>query len=76
MNFDNYEIRKMDSMIITLVFGHIQRDFTENEYPPFEVLMYQLENNDQTGLLFYGDKREMAYSICAASNKNGYVLVS
>jgi GNAT superfamily N-acetyltransferase len=57
------------------IYDHIEKDFAEGEYPPYDVLYKHLEDGVQKGLILFDGNRKAAYSICA-EGKTNYVLVS
>lgn len=61
---------------LKIFYKHIKRDFSRGEYAPYSVLHRQLQENIQEGLVFCEGKEDIAYSICAADNADGYVLIS
>ncbi len=68
-------IRKMHLNELKDIYKHMTRDFAEGEYPPYDKLYTQLENNIQIGWILVKDGRDAAYSICA-EGADGYVLIS
>ncbi len=68
-------IRKMHLNELKDIYKLMTRDFAEGEYPPYDKLYTQLENNIQMGWILVKDGRDAAYSICA-EGADGYVLIS
>ena len=71
-----YGIRRMKPSELWGFYKHIEQDFSEDEHAPYAVLYEQLQNGIQEGWVFCDGDRDLAYSICAASNANEFVLVS
>ncbi|MDP4180016.1 MAG: GNAT family N-acetyltransferase [Bacillota bacterium] len=71
-----YSIRKIENHELKEIFRHIEKDFAQGEYAPYEVLYQQIQNGGQEGLALYQAEQNMAYAICAGSNPNRFVLIS
>lgn len=57
-------------------YDHIVRDFKEGEYPPYQVLLQQLQKGTQEGIVFTEQGKDLAYAVIAPHNTNRYVLIS
>ncbi|HEY9060671.1 MAG TPA: GNAT family N-acetyltransferase [Pseudobacteroides sp.] len=73
---DQYNIRTIIEQELKGIYNKIERDFAANEYAPYEVLYQQIRNGAQEGMFLCKDEQDVAYAICAGSNKNRYVLIS
>lgn len=71
----NFTIRAMELSELRSIYKRITEDFAEGEYPPYDKLYKQLENNIQKGWILVKEGVDVAYSICAEGDNN-YVLVS
>lgn len=69
-------IRHMYLTEVKDIYERITRDFAEGEYPPYEKLHVQLENDVQKGWVFVRDGRDCAYAICTGGTENNFVLIS
>ncbi|EMS69312.1 GNAT family N-acetyltransferase [Ruminiclostridium cellobioparum] len=69
-------IRNMHLTELKSFYKRMTLDFAEGEYPPYDKLYVQLENNIQKGLVFVKDGRDCAYAICAGGTENNFVLIS
>ncbi len=72
----DYSIKGMELCEFKNIYDRMERDFADGEYPPYDKLYIQLEKGIQKGLLLMEGEREKAYSICAESETNGYMLIS
>ena len=72
----NYTIRKMIPAEMKNIYKSIEHDFAEGEYAPYAVLVKQIENGVQKGHILHNDEEDVAYSICADTCANGYILIS
>lgn len=71
-----FYIRPMELAELTGFYERIQRDFSCGEYAPYAVIYQQLQDHLQKALVFCEGKQDLAYSVCADSHNNGYVLIS
>lgn len=71
-----YFIRRMEAAELKGFYKRIKQDFSPGEYAPYSVLYEQLQEGIQEGLVFSEGEHDLAYSICASSHENGYVLIS
>ncbi len=70
-------LRQMKASEHRRFFGHIRQDFPAGEYPPYFVLHQQMLDGDLDGLVYAApDGTVLAYSLNAAGNPNGCVLLS
>ncbi len=69
-------IRNMHLTELKDFYKRMTQDFAEGEYPPYDKLYVQLENNIQKGWVFVRDGRDCAYAICAEGPENNFVLIS
>jgi len=72
----NTDIRSMIVSELKDIYKFIEEDFEYGEYAPYAVLCDQLSSGIQEGFIFYNENSDLAYSICAGSHENGYVLIS
>ncbi len=71
-----YDIRSINLHELRDLYINIVNDFAPGEYPPYETLYNQLENDIQKGFMLVNDKKDVAYSICTADSTDSFVLVS
>lgn len=57
-------------------YERIERDFSQGEYAPYDILYQHLQNGLQKALIFCEGEQDLAYAVCTDSHDNGYVLVS
>ncbi|HEX2926272.1 MAG TPA: GNAT family N-acetyltransferase [Ruminiclostridium sp.] len=69
-------IRNMHLTELKDIYKRITQDFAEGEYPPYDKLYTQLENNTQKGWVLVQEGRDCAYAICAGGVDNNFVLIS
>lgn len=68
--------RPMEISELKGIFIRIKKDFAFGEYAPYRVLKKQIADGRQEGFLFFADKKESAYAICAKDAASGVVLIS
>jgi GNAT superfamily N-acetyltransferase len=66
----------MELSEIKTIYDNIEQDFDLNEYPPYNILYKQIQKGLLEGHVLESSGNIIAYSICGASNKNEYVLLS
>lgn len=71
-----YFIRQMEVDELIDFYSRIEEDFPPSEHAPYWVFYQQIQGDIQEGLVFGEGTRDLAYSVCAANNANGYVLIS
>lgn len=71
-----YTIRDMKLSELKKIYRLIKKDFASGEYAPYEVFYQQIKSGVQSGFIFLEGGQDAAYSICAGSHPNGYVLIS
>ena len=73
---NGFPIRRMRIDELKDFYSRIESDFAPDEYAPYEVLLSQLMDGTQEGLVFRPEGIDCAYAICTVDRKNGYALIS
>lgn len=71
-----YYLRSMEASELKNLYPRIEKDFEQGEYPPLNVLDNQLQQGSQKGYVLYDGKNDLAYSFCAASSTQDYILIT
>ena len=71
-----YYIRSMELSELKAFFERIERDFSQGEYSPYDILFQHLEKGLQRALIFCEGEQDLAYAICTDNHDNSYVLIS
>jgi GNAT superfamily N-acetyltransferase len=71
-----YYIRTLEISELKEIYPRIIEDFAVNEYPPIDVLNNHLQQGRQEGYVLCDGTRDVAYSFCAASSANDYILIT
>lgn len=70
----NYGLRAMNPSDLKVYYQYIKQDFPAGEYAPYEILLQQLRDGRQRGVILHEEDQDLAYAICSGSND--FVLIS
>ncbi len=70
----NYGLRAMNPPDLNVYYQYIKQDFPVGAYAPYEILLQQLRDGRQRGVILHEEDQDLAYAIC--SDNNDFVLIS
>ena len=70
----NYGLRAMSPSDLKVYYQYIKQDFSVGEYAPYDILLQQLRDGRQRGVILYEEEQDLAYAIFSGNNQ--FVLIS
>jgi len=69
-----YGLRAMNPSDLEIYYPYIKQDFPVGEYAPYEILLRQLRDRRQRGVILHEEDQDLAYAICSGNHE--FVLIS
>ena len=69
----NYGVRAMKPSDLEVYYQYIKRDFPVGEYAPYDILLQQLRDGRQRGVILHEGGQDLAYAFCSGNNE--FVLI-